>query len=97
MRHGPLMGRPSFLLGSTPLVMQVLRDVRNALRILSPGGTIMIYGALPKSEVAGKGTERPPSTHFGETDHCLDIRGIGKECPWNGDVWKAIIRLRAFW
>lgn len=56
---------------------QALRDTNNALRHLSPGGTILLHDCNPTSAAAAA-TE--PSAGAG---------------GWCGDVWKAIVELRA--
>jgi hypothetical protein len=56
----------------------VLKDVTNALRVLEPGGTIVMHDCNPQHEASAH-HETPPPASF-----------------WNGDVWKAFVRLRAF-
>lgn len=58
---------------------QVLRDVGNSLNCLAPGGVIVVHDCLPRSEQAQRVPQEAPSW----------------ELPWNGNVWKAWVRLRS--
>ena len=71
---------------------QILDDVKDALRVLSPGGTIMLHGAFPRTEKAGG----PIGDTFLVDGRCESYQGLASYCPWAGEIWKAIIRLRAF-
>lgn len=55
---------------------QVDKDIENSLKMLKPGGTIILHDCNPINE------ERQivPRINAG---------------PWNGDVWKSIVRYRA--
>ena len=59
---------------------QVLKDVENSLKHLSEGGSIVCHDCLPSEE-----------------SHAIRIDENGGKIPdgiWNGDVWKAIVKLR---
>jgi hypothetical protein len=60
---------------------QVLRDVENSLRHLSAEGAVLLHDANPPTEAAA----------------LPDLGAVVKrgEMLWCGDVWKAIVRLRA--
>jgi len=69
--------------------VQVLDDVNNLLRHLSPNGVILIHDCLPAKEEftvivdsKGKSITSPPD---GKPPNST---------PWHGDVWKAMIQLR---
>lgn len=59
---------------------QVLRDVDNALRHLSPGGTIVVHDC------------NPPSAWHQRDYEEAKLNGCRQ---WNGTVWRAWVRLRA--
>jgi SAM-dependent methyltransferase len=63
---------------------QALRDVENCLRYLAPGGLIVMHDCLPASAV-----EAAPSL---EAARAMP----GFKNAWTGDVYKAVVHLRAF-
>lgn len=60
------------------LSYQVLTDVRNSLRHLSPNGYIILHDC------------NPPNIFFAREDYEIN----GERHPWNGTVWKALYNLR---
>ena len=66
---------------------QSLRDVLNSLSFLADGGVILMHDCNPVSEAAAF-----PARSFEDAVglHLPDYKGI-----WNGDVWKAVVHLRA--
>ena len=73
--------------------MQVLDEVTNALQVLAPGGTIVLSSALPPSE-RSQGANSVKDIESFETYRSAE--GLTHINLWSGDVWKAIVRLRAF-
>jgi hypothetical protein len=67
---------------------QAYQDCMNALKYLNPGGVILLHDCLPISE-----EEAQIASSY------EDAKRINRASNWNsnwlGDVWKAIIRLRA--
>jgi hypothetical protein len=63
---------------------QTYRDVRNALKVLRPGGVILVHDCLPTS--AQEAVVAP------SYEEARRINGPG---PWTGDGWKAIVAVRA--
>ena len=61
---------------------QVLRDIDNSIKHLSPNGIIFIHDTKPHTELM----QRSPMPHYTE----LCERGL-----WTGDVWKAIAKFRS--
>jgi hypothetical protein len=66
---------------------QALRDVLNVLKYLKPQGVILVHDCNPTTELMARPAER-----------IEDL--IGEEIPdwdgaWSGDVWKALVHLRA--
>lgn len=66
---------------------QAYRDCINALAYLNRGGIILLHDCLPASE-----SEARPAGNYEEA---LQINGALWGSPWTGDVWKAIVTLRA--
>lgn len=62
---------------------QAYRDVENSMRYLQPGGTIVMHDCSPSVEAAAI-----PDRSRAET--LPNFPGY-----WNGDVWKALVKLRA--
>ena len=58
---------------------QVYRDIRNGLRHLNPGGTIILHDCNPGNNYAVQ-IPRPYIARYG---------------PWAGDTWKAFVKARA--
>ncbi len=61
---------------------QVLRDIDNSIKHLSPNGIIFIHDTKPHTELMQR-SPMPPSEELCE-------RGL-----WTGDVWKAIAKFRS--
>lgn len=61
---------------------QVLRDIDNSIKHLSPNGIIFIHDTKPHTELMQR-LPMPPSEELCE-------RGL-----WTGDVWKAIAKFRS--
>ena len=61
---------------------QAYRDVRNALAVLRPGGVVLVHDCNPQTAAAAA----PSLTEAARTD--------GFTGDWNGDVYRAIVRLR---
>ena len=61
---------------------QVLRDIDNSIKHLSPNGIIFIHDTKPHTELMQR-SPMPPSEKLCE-------RGL-----WTGDVWKAIAKFRS--
>ena len=57
---------------------QVLRDIDNSIRHLSPGGCIVLHDC------------NPPSAYCAREDYEVD----GRRDAWNGTVWKAVYYVR---
>jgi len=66
---------------------QALRDVLNTLRYLKPNGVIVLHDCNPTSEL----TARPASG----IEDLMSQEVSGWDGSWSGDVWKAIVHLRA--
>lgn len=62
---------------------QAARDIENALVVLQPGGLVVVHDCNPQSEAASL----PSLADAARTD--------GFTGDWNGDVYRAIVRLRA--
>ncbi|MBS1530162.1 MAG: class I SAM-dependent methyltransferase, partial [Bacteroidetes bacterium] len=69
------------------LYEQVLKDVDNALKFLNEGGVILVHDCNPLSEVA--------SVRAYTTSEVAQMNLPGWDGSWNGDVWKAIVKLRS--
>jgi hypothetical protein len=66
---------------------QALRDVYNVLRYLQPKGVILVHDCNPTTELMAR-----PATAIKD----LIDEGIqGWDGAWSGDVWKALVHLRA--
>lgn len=66
---------------------QALRDCENALKLLTPRGIILVHDCSPLSEIRAlraQSYEEAEAAGLPGWDGC-----------WNGDVWKAIVHLRA--
>ena len=61
---------------------QAYRDIVNALAVLAPGGIVVVHDCNPASAAAAAPT--------------LDqaVRAAGYDGDWNGEVYRAIVRLR---
>jgi len=68
---------------------QVLKDVDNILKHLSPNGTIVLHDCRPTEE-----WHQVTSLDSEERKHRRLCRGPNKNGDWNGDVWKAFLDLR---
>jgi SAM-dependent methyltransferase len=66
---------------------QSLRDVRNTLRYLNPGGAVLLHDCNPGSEEAAS-----PLELF---DRARRTGSWKPDAGWSGDVWKTIVDLRA--
>lgn len=62
---------------------QALKDIENSLRFLNPGGIIVMHDCLPASE----------SEACGDLAEARRMPGFSGE--WTGDVFKAVVHLRA--
>lgn len=62
---------------------QAYRDVTNTVDRLAPGGLVIMHDCSPATEVAAW------------PDHAEAARQPEFNGAWNGDVWKAVLRLRA--
>ncbi len=67
---------------------QAYRDCINALKYLSPRGLILLHDCLPNSELEARVAES-------YEDAIRLNSGVTWNGWWMGDVWKAILRLRA--
>ena len=63
------------------LEAQVMRDIDNSLKRLSPGGTIVVHDCNPPTEAHAA---EVPTVKSATGDHYL----------WNGTVWKAWVKMR---
>lgn len=66
---------------------QAYRDCVNALRYLAPEGLLLVHDCLPISEAEA----RVAASY----DEALLLNGPNWKSDWTGDVWKAIVTLRA--
>lgn len=66
---------------------QALRDVRNTLRYLKPNGVILLHDCNPTSELMALPASR--------IEDLMSQEVPGWDGSWSGDVWKAIVHLRA--
>jgi hypothetical protein len=66
---------------------QALRDVLNTLRYLKPNGVILLHDCNPRAELMARPASRIEDLMGQEVS---DWDG-----SWSGDVWKAIVHLRA--
>ena len=64
---------------------QALRDVLNTLKYLKPNGVILLHDCNPITELMARPVNR--------IEDLLDVPGW--DGSWSGDVWKAIVHLRA--
>ena len=68
--------------------VQAYRDCINSLAYLNPGGAILLHDCLPTSELEAR-----------EAQNYEDAKRLNAGVAWNeawvGDVWKAILKLRA--
>ncbi|RCH54624.1 class I SAM-dependent methyltransferase [Mucilaginibacter hurinus] len=69
------------------LFEQVLIDIENSLKYLNPGGVILVHDCNPLTEIAA--VRAYTSTEVAQ----MNLPGWVN--IWNGDVWKAIVGLRA--
>jgi hypothetical protein len=67
---------------------QVLKDFENCLQYLSPQGVILFHDCNPTSE---------ETAAFGYSPKEIMEKFPGKSSEWNGDVWKAIMHIRALY
>ena len=67
---------------------QAYRDCLNSLKYLNPGGLILLHDCLPTSEL-----EARVADNFEDASKLN--AGMASNYNWVGDVWKAILRLRA--
>ena len=63
------------------------RDVRNALKVLRPGGVILVHDCLPAS--AQEAVVVP------SYEEARRINGPGWNGAWTGDGWKTIVSVRS--
>lgn len=66
---------------------QAYRDCVHALEYLSPGGLLFIHDCLPTSEAEGVAADNYAAA---QAMNLPEWTG-----DWTGDVWKAVVRLRA--
>jgi hypothetical protein len=67
---------------------QAFRDCMNSLKYLNQGGLILLHDCLPTSELEARVAE--------SLDDATRLNsGFAWNKAWVGDVWKAILRLRA--
>jgi hypothetical protein len=66
---------------------QALRDITNALRFLSDRGVVVVHDANPGSAAEAYPAESPQEAS-------LAVPGMSSGA-WCGDVWKAVVHLRA--
>jgi hypothetical protein len=66
---------------------QTYRDVRNAFKVLRPGGVILVHDCLPTS--AQEAVVAP------SYEEARRINGPGWNGAWTGDGWKAIVAVRS--
>src|SRR5262245_22654143 len=66
---------------------QAYRDCMHSLDYLNPGGLILLHDCLPTSEEEA----RPAQS----VEEARRLNGPGWNTEWTGDVWKAILRIRA--
>jgi len=66
---------------------QSLKDVINTLKFLKDGGVIVVHDCNPLTEAAAYPAE--------SLEHAESMNLDGWESDWSGDVWKAIVALRA--
>ncbi|MBS1501738.1 MAG: class I SAM-dependent methyltransferase [Bacteroidetes bacterium] len=68
------------------LYEQVLTDIENSLKYLNPGGVILVHDCNPLSETA--------AVRAYTSEEVMNMNLPGWTGVWNGDVFKAIVRLR---
>jgi hypothetical protein len=66
---------------------QTYRDVRNSLKVLNPGGVILVHDCLPASEEEA----RVAATY----EEAGRLNGPSWNGLWTGDGWKAIVAVRS--
>lgn len=64
---------------------QALRDVLNSLAFLDEGGVVLMHDCNPLTATAAC-----PANSIEDAKASSDYQGV-----WNGDVWKAVVHLRA--
>lgn len=71
------------------LYEQVVKDIENSLKFLNKGGVILVHDCNPLSE--------PASVRAYTSEEAAVLVGHHPQWinQWNGDVWKAIVQLRA--
>lgn len=69
------------------LYEQVLLDIKNSLIFLNEGGVILVHDCNPLTEVAAV------RAYTSDEVKLMNLPGWAN--LWNGDVWKAIVELRA--
>ena len=69
------------------LYEQVLLDIKNSLGFLNKGGVILVHDCNPLTEVAAV------RAYTSEEVRLMNLPGWAN--LWNGDVWKAVVKLRA--
>lgn len=68
---------------------QAYIDCVNSLKYLNRGGVILLHDCLPRSEA-----EARIADDYADAKR-LNAKVVGWDGSWVGDVWKAIVRLRA--
>jgi hypothetical protein len=66
---------------------QVLKDIDNALAVLTEGGVILVHDCNPPDAVAAYPAE--------SAQHVASLNIPGWNGDWCGDVWKAVVLLRS--
>jgi hypothetical protein len=66
---------------------QSLRDILNALKYLTPKGVILVHDCNPSTELMA----RPAAS----INDLIQLGIPDWDGAWSGDVWKAIVHLRA--
>ncbi len=66
---------------------QALRDVQNTLKHLNPNGVILLHDCNPTSELIARPASR--------IEDLISQHLPAWDGTWSGDVWKAIVHLRA--
>ena len=71
------------------LYEQVFKDIENSLKYLNPGGVILVHDCNPISE--------PAAVRAYTSEQAAVLMGWHPQWinKWNGDVWKAIVKLRS--
>ena len=69
------------------LYEQVLSDIKNSLTFLNKGGVVLVHDCNPLTEVAAV------RAYTSDEVRLMNLPGWAN--LWNGDVWKAVVELRA--